>query len=375
MTAGGMTPDWARIRAGFPSLEDRTFLNTATFGQLPIAGEEAIARHLARRREFACTDFLSWYTDLDGLRAKLGRLIHAAPEDIAFMPNASWALAHLLNGLDWREGDEVVTAEGEFSNHLYVAEHLTRRGVKCIRCAYEEVLSSLTPRTRLVMLSTVNYSTGYRARIEEIASELRRRGILFYLDATQSLGALRLDFGSVRPDLLAVDCYKWMLAPNGAAFMAVSPELRQRLEPLAIGWRSHHEWRRVDSLHEGMPEFSTTAEKYEAGMLASLPLCALEASIDLMLDTGPANIEQRILALAGLVRDRLRSLGGEPLPYDDSAIVAARFPGRDASALAVELRRHGVIVSARHGLLRVSTHFYNNEDDVARLVRTLRSLL
>ena len=375
MTAGRMTPDWAGIRAGFPSIQKLTFLNTATFGQLPLAGEEAIARHLARRREFACTDFLSWYTDFDGLRAKLGRLIQSAPEDIAFLPNASWALAHLLNGLDWREGDEVVTAEGEFSNHLYVAEHLTRRGVKCIRCGYEDVLSSLTPRTRLVMLSTVNYSTGYRARIEEIAAELRRRGILFYLDATQSLGALRLDFGSVRPDLLAVDCYKWMLAPNGAAFMAVSPELRQRLEPLAIGWRSHHEWRRVDSLHEGMPEFSATAEKYEAGMLASLPLCALEASVDLMLSIGPDAIERRVLALARLVRERLRALGGDPLPYDDSAIAAVRFPGKDASALSVELKKHGVIVSARHGQLRVSTHFYNNEDDVARLAGTIQSLL
>ena len=362
-----MSTDWAGIRAGFPSLANLTFLNSATFGQLSVASEEAIARHLARRRQHACTDFLDWFTDLDVLRAKLARLVHAEAEDIAFMPNASWALAHLLNRLDWREGDEVVTAEGEFSNHLYVAEHLTRRAVKCIRCGYEEVLGLLTPRTRLVMLSSVNYSTGYRARVDEIAAELRRRGILFYLDATQSLGALQLDFGSVRPDLLAVDCYKWMLAPNGAAFMAVSREMRDRLDPLAIGWRSHHEWRRVDSLHEGMPEFSTTAEKYEAGMLASLPLCALEASVDLMLATGPKTIEQRVLALAGLVREQLRTLGGEPLPYDDSAIVAARLPGQDASALSVELKKHGVITSARHGLLRVSTHFYNNEDDVARL--------
>lgn len=375
MTAGGIAPDWAGIRAGFPSIQKLTFLNTATFGQLSAASEEAIARHLARRREFACADFLSWYTDLDGLRAKLAQLIHATSEDIAFMPNASWALAHLLNGLDWREGDEVVTAEGEFSNHLYVAEHLTRRGVKCIRCGYEEVLGLVTPRTRLVMLSTVNYSTGYRARIDEIAAELRRRGVLFYLDATQSLGALQFDFSSVQPDLLAVDCYKWMLAPNGAAFMAVRPELRQRLAPLAVGWRSHFDWRNVDQLWEGVPEFTATAEKYEAGMLASLPLCALEASVDLMLGTGPDAIERRVLELSGLVRERLRALGGDPLPYGDSAIAAVRFPGRDASALAVELKRQGIIVSARHGLLRVSTHFYNNEGDAARLAAILQSLL
>lgn len=370
-----MSVDWAAIRAGFPSIQKLTFLNTATFGQLSVASEEAIARHLARRREFACTDFLAWFTDLDGLRVKLAQLVRADSEDIAFTPNASWALAHLLNGLDWRGGDEVVTAEGEFTNHLYVAEHLARRGVKCIRCGYEEVTSLLTPRTRLVMLSTVNYSTGYRARIEEIAAELRRRGILFYLDATQSLGALRLDFRTVRPDLLSVDCYKWMLAPNGAAFMAVSPALRQRLAPLAVGWRSHYEWRNVDRLHEGSPEFSETAEKYEAGMLASLPLCALEASVDLMLAIGADVIERRVLELSGLVRERLRVLGGDPLPYEDSAIVGVRFPGKDASALAIELRRQGIIVSARHGQLRISTHFYNNEEDIARLVDALSDLL
>ena len=370
-----MSTNWNEIRAGFPSIQTLTFLNTATFGQLSVASEKAIARHLARRREFACADFLAWFTDLDGLRIKLARLIHAEPDDIAFTPNASWALAHLLNGLDWRTGDEVVTVEGEFPNHLYVAEHLSRRGVKCIRCGHEEVLASLTPRTRLVMLSTVNYSTGYRARIEEIAAELRRRGVLFYLDATQSLGALQLDFSTVQPDLLSVDCYKWMLAPNGAAFMAVASGLRERLAPLAVGWRSHYEWRNVDRLHEGMPEFSAAAEKYEAGMLASLPLCALEASVDLMLSIGPEVIERRVLVLARQVRERLRVLGGEPLPYDDSAIAAAQFPGRDASELAVELKRRGILVSARHGQLRVSTHFYNNEEDISRLAYALRELL
>ena len=251
------------------------YLNTATFGQLSRRVDEAIARHLANRRENACSDFLSWFGEHDQLRARLAQFISATPAEIAFLPNSSWALGHLLTGLDWRAGDEAVTAEGEFPNHLYAVEHLARRGVRAVRCGYDELLAALTPRTRLVVLSTVNYSTGYRAPVAELAAELRKRGILFYLDATQSLGALRLNFQEIQPDLLAVNCYKWMLAPNGAAFMAVAPALRQRLEPLAIGWRSHHDWRRVDWLHEGAPELMDGAEKYEAGMLASLPLYAL----------------------------------------------------------------------------------------------------
>jgi len=332
-------------------------------------------RHLARRREYACADFLSWFADHDELRARLAHFISATPDEIAFLPSASWALGHLLVGLDWRDGDEVVTIEKEFPNQLYAVEHLARRHVRAVRCEAQDLLASITPRTRLCLLSTVNYSSGYRPPIAEIAAELRRRGVLLYLDATQSLGALRLDFQEIQPDLLAVNCYKWMLAPNGAAFMAVAPALRQRLGPLAIGWRSHKDWRRVDWLHEGAPELVESGEKYEAGMLASLPLYALGASLDLMLELGPERIEERVLALARETRARVRALGGEPLPYDNSAIVAARFGGRDASELAVRLKQERVLVSARHGLLRVSTHFYNNESDLDRFAAVLSEQL
>jgi selenocysteine lyase/cysteine desulfurase len=368
-------PNWEAVREEFASLAGWTYLNTATFGQLPRRADEAIARHLANRRENACSDFLSWFADHDQLRARLAQFISATPAEIAFLPNSSWALGHLLTGLDWRPGDEAVTAEGEFPNHLYAVEHLARRGVRAVRCSYDELLTALTPRTRLVVLSTVNYSTGYRAPVAELAAELRKRGILFYLDATQSLGALRLNFQEIQPDLLAVNCYKWMLAPNGAAFMAVAPALRQRLEPLAIGWRSHHDWRRVDWLHEGAPELMDGAEKYEAGMLASLPLYALAASLELMFELGPERIEERVLGLAREVRARIRALGGEPLPYDNTAIVAARFPGHDASELAARLKQQRVLVSARHGLLRVSTHFYNNEADLDSFAEVLSKLL
>jgi selenocysteine lyase/cysteine desulfurase len=175
--------------------------------------------------------------------------------------------------------------------------------------------------------------------------------------------------------MYAVNCYKWMLAPNGAAFMAVREDLRQRLEPSAIGWRSDQGWRNVDHLHHGAPVFKDSAEKYEGGMLASLLLYALEASVDLFFEIGPAEIEQRVLDLARDCRARIRALGGDPLPYDNTAIIAARFPGREASALSVALKDRRVLASARHGLLRVSTHFYNDHDDLARLESGLKTLL
>jgi len=368
--------DWAAVRALFPALQrDRTFLNTATFGQLSTRSVEAVARHFAHRDELACGDFLSWFEDHDRLRGKLARLINATADEIAFMPNACTGLGILMNGLSWSPGDEILTLEGEFPNHIYAPAFQSNQGVRLIEKPWPALLDAITPQTRLVAISAVNYTSGLRVPLHELSTQLRSRGILLYLDATQMLGALRLDFQDCQPDMLTVNCYKWMLAPNGAAFMAVHPGLRKRLSPLTLGWRSHYDWRNVDNLHLGPPELMQSAEKYEGGMLASSVLYALEASVDLMFELGPETIEQRVLDLATKTRTLLRELGAEPLPYDDTAIIAARFPGRDASLLARELKQRGVIVSARHGMLRVSTHFYNDESDLSGLDRALRQIL
>src|SRR4051812_22491524 len=250
-----MEPNWSEVRAEFPALASWTFLNTATFGQLSKRSVEAVAGHFARRDRLACGDFMEWFEDLDCLRESIGGLIHCAASDIAFMPNASAALSLLLGGLDWKPGDEVLTLQDEFPNHYYYASRLRGRGVELVETPLAALYDAVTARTRVVAISTVNYSTGLRAPIEEIAAFLKQRGVLLYVDGTQSVGALRFDIAASRPDMFAVDAYKWLLAPNGAAFCYVSPELRERLEPAVIGWRSHKDWRCPERLHHGEPEF------------------------------------------------------------------------------------------------------------------------
>lgn len=363
-----MSADWAAVRTLFPALRGRTFLNTATFGQLARTTVEAITRHLAQRDETACSDFLSWFDDHDRLRRKLAQFIGAQPEDIAFLPNSNAGLAILMHSIDWREGDEILTLTGEFPNNVYAPAYFSERGVKLIEAPWPELPERISDRTRLVAISSVNYTTGFRVPLQALAAALRGRDIRLYVDATQMLGAIRFDFASLQPDMLAVNCYKWMLAPNGIAFMAVPAQQRARMEPLSIGWRSHHGWRNVDNLHLGRPVLVESAEKYEGGMLPSALLYGLEASVDLMLELGLEEIEARVLDLAARTRAALSTAGAQPLPFDDTAIVAARLPGPDASAVARALKQSGVMVSARHGLLRVSTHFYNNEDDIERLI-------
>ena len=369
-----MRVDWAAIREEFPSLKQWTFLNTAAFGQLPRRAVEATANHYQHRDELACSDFLEWYDDADRLRETVARLISASAEDIAFLPNSSTALSLLIGGLDWKPGDRVVTLSGEFPNNIYHPSMLSEKGVEFIEVSWNILPSAVTPNTRLVVMSSVNYATGFRAPFEEIVPLLRERGVLLYVDGTQSLGALEMDVSVAGPDMLAVHGYKWLLSPTGASFVYVRPELRAKLAPNIVGWRSHFDWRNVNHLHHGKPEFKDDAEKYEGGMLAFPLLYAMEASIQMMLEIEPPVIEFRVLALADQCRERLRRLGAE-ICSENSAIVTAKFEGRDAGALSLALKKRGIQVSARHGNLRVSTHFYNNAADLEKLETELKDLL
>ena len=299
-------------------------------------------------------------------------LINAAPDDIAFVPSASAALATLLGGLQWREGDQIVTVAGEFPNNLY-APHFAA-GAEFVETTWESFDHAVTDRTRLALISMLNYSTGYRPSLESIAQRLRDHNALLFVDGTQGVGALRFDVQSIRPAMLAVHGYKWMLAPTGAGFMYVDPALRQHLQPTVVGWRTDRGWREVDNLHHGRPQLGEAAEKYEGGNLPHALLYGLEASVDLMHEIGPDRIEQRVLELSSRVRSILRDAGAE-VADGDTPIVAGRFEGADVSRIARELKSRRVLVSARHGYLRVSTHFYNNEADLDRFAEELRRLL
>jgi cysteine desulfurase/selenocysteine lyase len=210
--------------------------------------------------------------------------------DIAFINSANSALSLLIGGLDWKPGDRIVAFQDEFPNNIYCPAVLERVGVEFVETPWERFYDAITPRTRLVVVSTVNYTNGFAPPLEEMGRFLRERNVLFFVDGTQSVGALRFDIGKVQPDMLAVHAYKWLLSPNGIGFMYVSPALRERLHPAVIGWRSHHAWRNVDNLHHGAPVFAASAEMYEGGMLACSLLYAMDASIGKILDIGTGEI-------------------------------------------------------------------------------------
>lgn len=348
-------PDWAKLRAEFPALQGCcTYLDTASFGQLPQCVSEAVMRHLVHRDQTASVHFLSWFDDMDAIRESCARLINAAASDIALIPSASTGLSFLMRGLEWGAADEVVCLEDEFPNQIYGA---TRR-VK-----WPEFYDSIGVHTRVVLMSTVNYASGFRPPLKQISRFLQERDVLLYLDGTQSIGALEFDVQEIRPAMLCVNAYKWMLSPNGAGFVYVDSDLRAKLSPTIVGWRSDAGWRHVSRLNHGAPVFAGSAQKFEGGMLPFPSLYGMGAALDFLFQCGSKQIEARVLELAARIRSMLIAAGAEVIP-DESQIVKARFSGRDSNELVQSLKAKNVIISARHGWLRVSPHLYNNDDDI-----------
>ncbi|MDX2267941.1 MAG: aminotransferase class V-fold PLP-dependent enzyme [Bryobacter sp.] len=366
--------DWSRIRAQFPGVVDRVYLNTATFGQLPLAAQAAMSEFFRRQERMASQDLLAWFAALDRIRGRAAQLVNATAEDIAFFPSTAHALAELLHGIAWQEGDEILALENEFPNNIYAPAALAARGVRLREVAREDLLAAVGPNVKLIVASVMNYADGYRFPWRLVEARRKEVGALLYLDGTQGAGALALDVEAMQPDMLAVHGYKWLLSPAGAGFAYISPALRKWLPPQVVGWRSHYGWREVDNLHHGPPVYGSSAQRYEGVMQPLALLMAMEQSLELMLGLGVATIEQRVQELAAMAARLVGDLGGEVAEHG-SPIVACRFPGKEAGELSRALEQQGIFTSARHGRLRISVQFYNNEADFERLGAALAQLV
>lgn len=368
-------------RREFPVTRDKVFFAHAAVCALPTRVAKAVAdyaRLAALQGQFERLYAEEWRQ----ARALSAALLGAGPEEIAFASSTSAALSLVAGGLDLPPGSEVLIAEGGFPANVYPWMGLRRKGVELrliprradgsIRP--EDVARGLGPRTRLVSLGSAHYLTGATIDLDAIGSLLHERGVLFCVDAIQSLGALPCPVRHV--DFLAADAHKWLLGPEGIAILYVRRERQKDLFPALLGWRSVREPYRFSSLELDFPD---SAARYEPGTPNALGLVGLHAALSLLLDVGAAPIAARLERLRTLLLFGLEERGCEilgPGPGEPAmSIVTFRRPGRDMKALHSRLEKLGVLTSlrvdAKGPCIRLSPHFYNTEEEAEKLLAHL----
>ena len=370
----------AQTREQFPVTQRYAYLNHASVGALSQAVVGAMTRYLTQRGNSGGEALVDWDADIERIRQTCARFIGGHRDEIVFTGSISHGLNIVACGLDWREGDNLICAETEFTANIYPWTNLRRRGVEVRfvparqnRILVEDVAAMIDRRTRLVAISFVEFRTGYRNNLDALAALCHERGAYLCVDGIQGLGALQFSVAQTPVDFMAAHAAKWMIGPIGAGFLYVRRELLQVLNPVMAGWRGVVD--RDDYFKYDSP-LRESGERFEPGSPNFAGLLGMEAAIELLLSAGMAEIEARILALTDYLLAGLQAKGcaiGTPIQHrhERSGIVSFRHPAADPAELCERLHDADVIVSVRGDLIRVSPHFFNTEDDLDRLLAVL----
>lgn len=370
----------------FPILDNDTpYLNHAAVGPWPRCTADAVKAFAEENMRHGSNGYMNWIRREQALRSDLATLTGASSaSDIALLKNTTECISAVAWGLDWQPGDSVVLPAGEFpSNRLpWLAQE--QKGVEArevdIRNADDAegaLIEAMDDSTRLLTVSSVQWADGFRLDLERLGSECKRRGILFFVDAIQQLGALPMDVEACHIDFLAADAHKWLLAPEGIAVFYSRPEARDQLQLLQRGWNMvDRPW--IFERTEWIP--SETARRFEAGSPNSTGQAALHASVGLLLEHGMEKVSTYILENTDFLLRNLPGIKGIHVtsraePGRRSGIVSFRHDDTAPDKIYQALREKGIACAVREGSVRISPHFYQGESELEKLLLALTHIV
>ena len=384
--------DVTALRAQIPALAEQIWMNTGWSGPSPIQVVEALKNRIDMEtmNPPASMRVIESAREIRGeaLQA-VGRLMNADPEELVLTRNTTEGLNMVLSGLDWQPGDEIVTCSLEHPSVLAPAWMIGLRygvGVRIVNLdphdskevMLEKFQAAMTPKTRLIFISHIQYSTGVRMPTPELARMAHENGAEILLDGAQTAGHIALDMVADDYDYYAIPGQKWMLGFEGVGALYIRRELLPRVHPAHTGGRGMESPVTPDHI---VPN-PATMDKFLGGS-GSIPLQAAFLEATRFIEAiGVENIEARNRQLASRLKAQLKeSPRVTVLSPDDgplsSGLVAFSVEGWESDPMTDHLWENNRIV-VRHieypAGVRASLHFFNTEDEVDQLAEAVRSL-
>jgi cysteine desulfurase/selenocysteine lyase len=369
---------WEQFRRLMPCAEEWSYFDHAAVAPLSLPAKSALTNWATAFAEHGAVDWPQWAAELEHLRRRAADLLHADIAEIALTHNTTEGINLVAEGFPWQPGDNVVMFDDEFPANVYPWLNLAARGVEVRRVPggdhpnLDDLAKACDDHTRIVTVSWVGFSSGWRHDLDELAQLAHGRGALLFVDGIQGLGVFPLDVRQAPIDFLSADGHKWLLGPEGAGLFFVRQEHLDRLRPIGLGWNSvvhAHDFSKIDL------QLKPSAGRYEGGTYNMPGLLALGASLEMLADYPPQQISKRVLELTDAICERLPDVGGVSTTCRErdhaSGIVSFDLPGRNLAEVRRQCRQRQVVLSCRGGRLRVSPHAYNNADDIDRLFEAL----
>jgi selenocysteine lyase/cysteine desulfurase len=360
----------------FPLTDDLIYLNHAAVAPWPKRTSAAVIAFAEQNSRYGSHFYLDWLDKENGLRSQLQTLLNApSADDIALVKNTSEALSFVAYGLPWQHGDNIVSSNEEFPSNRLPWQSLADQGVEFRQADLhsantpEDALFALVDdQTRLLTISSIQFASGLRMDLAKIGKFCQRRGILFCIDAIQSLGAVEFDVQAYQADFVMADGHKWLFGPEGLGVFYSTPKARERLKLTQYGWHmmkdTHNYENKAWEIHPG-------ARRFECGSPNMLGIHALSASLSLLLEIGMASIEAQVLEKSAYLmesidnNDQLVLLSAKQQRLK-SGIVVFKHRSLANEVLYKTLQDNGVVCALRGGGIRFSPHFYNTLTEIDR---------
>ncbi len=332
---------------------------------------------------------------IEAVYGSVARLINAGTDEIAMTENASAAWSIGFNGISFRPGDEVLTSEYEYVTNVLGFLHASELFGIVLRVipndadgnfSLRALQEAISPRTRLIAVTHIASATGGVLPINDIGQIARNNGILFLLDACQTVGQIPIDVKAIQCDILSATGRKFLRAPRGTGFLYVRKEVQDQL---AVFIMDGHSNRRVNA---GGYELRTDARRFELYERNRAVMLGLGTAVEYALHTGVERIWARIQWLAGIFRGKLNTLPG--ISVHDSGklqcgIVTFSVEGMESADIKKRLQENGINTSValrsstiyfmeKHGLsslVRASVHYYNTETEIDRFILVLGQIV
>lgn len=374
----------AEFRALFSHVTSRRlYFNHAAVSPLADPVLVAMNEHLERRHTGAPDTWAKAAGAAENLRGLYATLVNTTPDRIALMPNTVAGLNILASGLKWQTGDRILLNEHEFPANVIPFRNLRRLGVELdfVKtadgqfpvAAYEK---AITPRTRVLSLSIIQYMTGYKADVKAIADLCHRHNIIFSVDAIQALGVMPVDVTSDGIDFLATGGHKWLQSPLGSGFLYLSKTLQDQIHQTHLGYMSLEHPEKFSDFEQPLSE---DARRYELGAFNAVNCVGAREALALLIDSDQTIVFEHVRGLVRHFSKQLAETNFRPVFDFDEANSSGIFifTHRDASknqTMLEQITDRDVVISLRDKGLRFSPHFYNTTDEVDAFIDILKTI-
>lgn len=373
------------IRQELPATTAHIYLNTGTFGPLPTCAVRAMQQRVQRDLQegrMGTVSFEEMTAIYEAARQGAARLLNAYEDEIALTDNTGEGLNIICYGLDWRPGDEIITTNHEHISLLAPLYQLRARygvvlrmadlGPHAERPVLKAVSDLVTPRTRLIALSHVAWTTGARLNISEVGSMGREHGIPVLVDGAQSAGAIPIDVHALNVDFYAIPGQKWLCGPDGTGALYARREALNYVTSTYVGYWS------TEDAHAEEWKLQANARRFEVGGRQTAAIAAQAEAFRWLEETvGHRWLYTRIAELNTYASRVLQAVPGLRLLTQspgESGLLAFTLERGTPEEIVTYLReRHNIYTRTIPDMnsLRVSTGFYNTEEEIDTLARAL----